>query len=527
MSANPISRRVFLATAAGVTGSGIAGCAKGATQSSPSNDPVNSSDGNGDFGSGDFGKGDFGGDGGFGGDRRGSGSGLNSEINVIKSQLTLPEPFHVALPIPTQLVPRKTTDTDCYDLVQSVSKQEIIPGYKTTIWGYNGTFPGPTIVSTSGRQTVVNHTNKLPVPTVVHLHGGRTLADQDGYATDYLLPTGTKTPPVINAMPGMPSVTDPDAKITHGSRDFTYPMHQRAAPLWYHDHRMAFTGASIFKGLLGAIAGFTIFLGLPLGRLRHPALRVRAVLNAVAIGILVFLLFDVLGHANEPVKDALTAATAGRGFWWRFAGLAAVFAAGVGSGLIGLVYYDRWIIRRTESGPSESDTAKSAELAGSRLAAWSPARRLALLIAVGIGLHNFSEGLAFGQSANKGVVSLALLLVIGFGLHNTTEGFGIVGPLAAETSSRRGLPRGDGSRRWRTHLRWHPHRPVVHQRHRLPGFPGPRRRFHPLRDRPAVARRCPPGFAELVMWRSKPAASPPPPTTHPCASALATWPLSP
>jgi ZIP family zinc transporter len=60
----------------------------------------------------------------------------------------------------------------------------------------------------------------------------------------------------------------------------------------------------------------------------------------------------------------------------------------------------------------------------------SPARWLALLIATGIGLHNFSEGLAIGQSAAQDEISLALLLVIGFGLHNATEGFGIVAPLS-------------------------------------------------------------------------------------------------
>jgi ZIP family zinc transporter len=62
----------------------------------------------------------------------------------------------------------------------------------------------------------------------------------------------------------------------------------------------------------------------------------------------------------------------------------------------------------------------------------SSAARLAVLIATGIGLHNFSEGLAIGQSAAKGEISLAVLLVIGFGLHNSTEGFGIVAPLATE-----------------------------------------------------------------------------------------------
>jgi ZIP family zinc transporter len=66
------------------------------------------------------------------------------------------------------------------------------------------------------------------------------------------------------------------------------------------------------------------------------------------------------------------------------------------------------------------------------IATWSPARRLALLIAVGIGLHNFAEGLAIGQSAARNEIALATLLVIGFALHNATEGFGIVAPLAAE-----------------------------------------------------------------------------------------------
>jgi len=181
--------------------------------------------------------------------------------------------------------------------------------------------------------------------------------------------------------------------------------------------------------VLGAIAGLTIFLGLPLGRLRHPAPRLRAGLNAVAIGILVFLLFDVLSHANEPVERALSAAHEGSGSWARFAGLAAVFAIGVALGLVGLVYYDRWISSRPRRfGPG---AAHSTELEHAHVVEWSAAKRLAMLIAVGIGLHNFSEGLAIGQSAAKGEIGLALLLIIGFGLHNATEGFGIVAPMAS------------------------------------------------------------------------------------------------
>jgi ZIP family zinc transporter len=164
---------------------------------------------------------------------------------------------------------------------------------------------------------------------------------------------------------------------------------------------------------LAAIAGGTIFLGLPLGRLRQPAPRLRAGLNAGAIGILVFLLFDVLAHANEPVEEALTAATDGHGTWPRFVWLAAVFAGGVAIGLLSLVYYES---------SSRRGTAEDADAS----------RDLALMIAIGIGLHNLSEGLAIGQSAAAGETSLALLLIIGFGLHNATEGFGIVAPLAAE-----------------------------------------------------------------------------------------------
>lgn len=181
--------------------------------------------------------------------------------------------------------------------------------------------------------------------------------------------------------------------------------------------------------VLGAIAGFTIFLGLPLGRLRRPAPKLRAGLNAFAIGILVFLLFDVLSHANEPVESALLAAKNDGASWWRFMGLAAVFAAGLGIGLVGLVYYERTIeARQRRFGPG---AAHVDELRSSPGAQWSDAKRLAMLIAVGIGLHNFSEGLAIGQSAAKGEIGLALLLIIGFGLHNATEGFGIVGPMAA------------------------------------------------------------------------------------------------
>ncbi len=187
--------------------------------------------------------------------------------------------------------------------------------------------------------------------------------------------------------------------------------------------------------LLGGIAGLTIFLGLPIGRISRTSVGVRAWLNAVALGILVFLLWDVLGHAVEPVESALTAASRGHSAGWgRFVGLSVVFVAGLGIGLISLVAYDGWMSNRAKRraaaiGPGAMSVAERPVRTG--LDFTEPARRLALLIAVGIGLHNFSEGLAIGQSAASGEISLAVLLIIGFGLHNATEGFGIVGPMAA------------------------------------------------------------------------------------------------
>ena len=86
--------------------------------------------------------------------------------------------------------------------------------------------------------------------------------------------------------------------------------------------------------LLAAIAGSTIFLGLPLGRIPFASQRSRAFLNALSAGILVFLLVDILGHATEPVEEAMTEAKAGETAWSHFAGLALVYTLGFGVGLL-------------------------------------------------------------------------------------------------------------------------------------------------------------------------------------------------
>jgi ZIP family zinc transporter len=182
--------------------------------------------------------------------------------------------------------------------------------------------------------------------------------------------------------------------------------------------------------LLGAIAGGTIFLGMPIGRLRVDA-AARAGLSALATGILLFLLWDVLTGAVDPIETALDAR-----HWGRFSWLAALGVGGFTLGLMSLVHYAEWMRRRpgrrasTLVGPGAA--AVDEFVHRTWLDTLTPGKQLALLIAVGIGVHNFGEGLAIGQAAAASEISLAVTLIIGFGLHNATEGFGICGPMSGE-----------------------------------------------------------------------------------------------
>jgi len=179
---------------------------------------------------------------------------------------------------------------------------------------------------------------------------------------------------------------------------------------------------------LGAIAGLTIFLGLPMGRMENVRAETKAFLAATATGILIFLLWDVLSEAVHPVEEALAGGHDGR-----FAWLAFLLTAGFFVGLMSLVYYDGWMKRRRRRaflGPGAASTAEFEH--EHHFTGMSPARWLAVFIATGIGLHNFGEGLAIGQSSAAGKTSLAVVLIIGFGLHNATEGLGICAPLAGD-----------------------------------------------------------------------------------------------
>ncbi len=170
--------------------------------------------------------------------------------------------------------------------------------------------------------------------------------------------------------------------------------------------------------ILGAIAGLTIYLGLPLGRLPRISAQARSFLTMMSAGILFFLLIDIFKNIQEPITQTLEEIPTGQASTFDAVGLVAIFAAGLAIGLIGLVVFEKRVIQFHQD-PSLPLT---------------PAR-LAMMIAAGLGLHNFSEGLAIGQSAGQGQITFALLLIIGFGLHNATEGFGIVGPLAGTKPS--------------------------------------------------------------------------------------------
>jgi zinc transporter, ZIP family len=179
--------------------------------------------------------------------------------------------------------------------------------------------------------------------------------------------------------------------------------------------------------LLGAIAGFTIFLGLPLGRYRGADVRLKAAFMAIATGILLFLFFDVVAHGWSPVEEA-----AEDHAWGELVGFGLVFGGGIVAGLMSLVYYDRWMSHHRKRSLLGPGAASAAEFERSWVGRLSAGQWLALLIATGIGVHNFAEGLAIGQSAAADEIGLALALVIGFAAHNATEGFGIVGPMAGE-----------------------------------------------------------------------------------------------
>jgi zinc transporter, ZIP family len=197
--------------------------------------------------------------------------------------------------------------------------------------------------------------------------------------------------------------------------------------------------------LLGAFAGMTIFLGLPLVFLKQLRQSLKIFLNMLATGILLFLLFDVLSKANDPISTSLEEVRTHHTGTAIFSLNVFLLVIGIGLGSVGLVYFNRLVFGRLQtrtapvalaqaSGDSASRTTSAGVVSLSEKIEHAP-HTIALLIATGIGLHNFSEGLAIGQSAATGALQLAVVLIVGFGLHNMTEGFGIAGPLSGQSVS--------------------------------------------------------------------------------------------
>jgi ZIP family zinc transporter len=186
---------------------------------------------------------------------------------------------------------------------------------------------------------------------------------------------------------------------------------------------------------LGAIAGFTIYLGLPAGRVRRVDDRLRVALGMFSVGILAFIFVDVIANGQQIMQTALRDFKDHRSSFAHVVVLFALLAGAFTAGTAGIASIQQSLRRRFRARPpvAGGDTATvltATELAGPQRAARRAALRTGLTIAGAIGLHNFAEG---------GAIGLATVLIIGFGVHNATEGFGIVGPLGGVRPSWRWL----------------------------------------------------------------------------------------
>jgi ZIP family zinc transporter len=187
--------------------------------------------------------------------------------------------------------------------------------------------------------------------------------------------------------------------------------------------------------VLGALAGFTIYLGLPVGRVPFVSTRARVALAMFSVGVLAFLFGEVLVHGVEIVEERFEELGDGEGSLADGLLLAVLFGAGFTAGSAGLALVEHRMRaaakqRPVSGGATDDMTVEQAEMvAKAEGAARADALRVGMTIAAAIGLHNFAEGLAIGVSASVGDIGLATVLIVGFAVHNATEGFGIVGPL--------------------------------------------------------------------------------------------------
>jgi spore coat protein A len=169
-------------------------------------------------------------------------------------------PFTQPLPIPPALPPTRVEGTDdIFDIWESRGETEIVPGFRTAIWGYNlaglpAITPGPTILARKGRRVIINFENRLPPnedptgviitteidprkhpfhdsSTSVHLHGINADHIADGYPDDE---------------DGHKHRKSPGEFFTHFYPNNEY---QRPCTMWYHDHSVHVTSLHIYRGL--------------------------------------------------------------------------------------------------------------------------------------------------------------------------------------------------------------------------------------------------------------------------------------
>ena len=178
--------------------------------------------------------------------------------------------------------------------------------------------------------------------------------------------------------------------------------------------------------LLGALAGFTIYLGLPLARMRLLGSRARVGLAMFAVGVLAFLFVDVMSHGGEILEHAVQRLHAGSVGFGHVLLLGLLLAAGFAAGTVGLAAVERRMRARPGAVPPMAGGSSAAAVTVEEAEALVSSAEAARARALSTGL---AVAAAIGVSAKAGELSLATVLIVGFALHNATEGFGIIGPL--------------------------------------------------------------------------------------------------
>src|SRR6478736_238959 len=162
--------------------------------------------------------------------------------------------------------------------------------------------------------------------------------------------------------------------------------------------------SSTHVAILGAIAGFTIYLGLPLGRVRGLSVRTRGILSMLAAGILLFIFWDVLTASHDILEGSLAQAKAGDG-WDTFVAQFLMAAVGFAVGAFGLAWLERTVMRLRPRPPMAGGSAEAAVIGG--------------------GVPRTAD---LAADARRASLTMGMLIA-GVAIHNATEGFGIVGPL--------------------------------------------------------------------------------------------------